>query len=584
MSPEKPQGQASLEVLNPRGVLQSIPISGLTSPRASDLAGKRIAILSEKPESHHFFNALEELLKQKYPTATILRFDSPANPTRPDNTAEVAAACDVWLQGVKTSGSSGTDYDVKMERLGKPGAPFCIDSLMTQRRRLAEVNGMPTLRVIPIPTLAYMGAEGYPEKMKAVAASILDATVEALTAPLTEQEKNPKPSSYDYGPLTFTGSSYDEVLEAFQQYAVENYLGDGVPLTPPTREAVARMLTGTSRAPEERIGVLAPRSGLATIEKIAINAVMAGAKPEYLPVIVAAIECVADPGFNLYHLTTSTGCPTPIVWVNGPIAEEIGMNAEMGFLGRGNRANSTIGRAIALCLINLGWRLLDADPGYVGDPEGICNYTFPENERQSPWESFAVTCGYTAEDSTVTVNETMSYNRLGPGGGMSSQTVGQSLGEIANMIRGSGSVTTRLVFSSACRFQLALNPTLAHELAEAGFTKRSLAEWFIDKTSVRWEDLDEEQRQTLRVLADARWIPGFTPENCGPGLALPAIPNPDYLAILVAGDPAGNTVLWTSPVGSTSVTPDIAATGIKDTGTAFMTKKIRGATLTKAGR
>jgi hypothetical protein len=373
-------------------------------------------------------------------------------------------------------------------------------------------------------------------------------------------------------------------MEKFQQYVVDNYLGDGLPVTPPTREAVARMLTGISRSPQEEIGVLAPRQGLATIEKIAINAVMAGSKPEYLPVIVAAIECLADPGFNLYHLSTSTGSPTPIVWVNGPIAEEIGMNAGIGFLGRGNRANSTIGRAIGLCLINIGWRLMDADPGYTGDPEGFCNFTFPENEKQSPWESFAADCGYGPEESTVTVNETMSYDRHGPGGGMSSQTMEQSLEMLAGMIKGSGSIATKLMFSQACRYQLALNPTLARELAEAGFTKAALATWFHERTRTRWEDLDEGEKDMLRVFAEARALPDFTPEDCGPGLVLPSFGNPDYLAILVAGDPAGNTVLWTSPVGSTSVTPDIAATGVRDTGAAFMTKQIRGATLTRAAR
>jgi hypothetical protein len=476
------------------------------------------------------------------------------------------------------------DYDVKLERLGKPGAPLCIDSLTTQRKRLAEVNGLPTLRIVSVPTLAYMGAEGYPDKMKAVAVSVFDATVDTLTAPLTEEEKNPKPRAYDYGPLTFVGTSHDDVLETFQQYIVDNYLGDGLPVIPPTRDAVARMLAGTSRSPGEEIGLLSPRGGLATIEKIAINAVMAGAKPEYLPIIIAIIECVADPGFNLYHLSTSTGSPTPVIWVNGPIAEEIGMNSGMGFLGRGNRANSTIGRAVGLCLINIGWRLMDADPGYTGDPEGFCNFTFPENEKQSPWESFAVGCGYSPEESTVTVNETMSYNRLGPGGGMSSQTMEQSLEMIAQMIQGSGSIATKLMFSQACRYQLALNPTLAKELADAGFTTRSLAEWLYEQTSTKWEDLTQSEEDMVKVFAAARVVPGITPEKCGPGLVLPSFGNPDFLAVLVAGDPAGNTVLWTSPVGSTSVTPDIAGTGVQEVGSPFMTRKIHGATLTKAGR
>ena len=236
---------------------------------------------------------------------------------------------------------------------------------------------------------------------------------------------------------------------------------------------------------------------------------------------------MADPAFNLYHLSTSTGSPTPIIWVNGPIAEEIGMNAGMGFLGRGNRANSTIGRAIGLCLINIGWRLMDADPGHIGDPEGFCNFTFPENERQNPWESFAVSCGYAPEDSTVTVNETMSYNRQGPGGGMTSLTMEQSLETIAGMIKGSGSPMTKLMFAGACRYQLALNPTLARQLADAGFTKRSVAAWLQEKTSTTWEELSQGEQQMVKAFSSSPMVPWMKPEDCGPGMVIPSFADPE---------------------------------------------------------
>ena len=182
------QSRVTLEVQNPRGVLESVPVTGLSNPRLSSLDGKRIALLSEKQGSIQFFDAIEALLKERFPTVTVVRFDSPGNPMQPDNTAEVAAACDTWLEGVKTSGSSVMDYCVKLEKLGKPGAPVSVAGLLTQRKRLAEVNGMPTLRVVAVPTLDYMGAEGYPDRMKAVAASAFDSIVDALTAPLTDEE------------------------------------------------------------------------------------------------------------------------------------------------------------------------------------------------------------------------------------------------------------------------------------------------------------------------------------------------------------------------------------------------------------
>jgi hypothetical protein len=310
---------------------------------------------------------------------------------------------------------------------------------------------------------------------------------------------------------------------------------------------------------------------------------MAGARPEYLPVIITAIECVTEKGFNLYHLTTSTGTPTPLIWVNGPITQEIGMNWGMGYLGRGCRANNAIGRAIGLCMINIGWRLLNADPGFVGDPEGFCNFTFAENEKDSPWESFAVTNGFKAEDSTVTINETMFYNRAGPGGGMSSQTWQQSLETLAKMMTGLGGMTSRLGWSKVIRYQIALNPTLARQLAEASFTKDSLVAWLQEKTSVSWDQLSQNEKNELGTSVTFGMNLGLKKENLKSGLVFRAFEDPRQVAILVAGCPATNAVVWTSPVGSTSVNADLAAT-IKIQPEHFMTKVINGATLTMAGR
>lgn len=572
-------GTVTLKVLNPRGVIQPILLTS-PAPRIQDLNGKRIALLSEKEESQHFFDGIEELIKQRYPASNVLRFPSPANPMVPDNTVEVAEQCDVWLQGVKTTGSSAVDYDVKMERLGKPGAPFCVDSLLKQRKRLAEVNGMPTLRIVTIPSISYFTAEGDSEKMKDVAALAFDAAIEALTTPLTETERNPAPVEYDYEPMEFSGGNYSEALENFEQYCAENLICDGLPITPPTPEAVEWMLSGTSRSRDEEIGLMEPRPGMATIEKIAINAVMAGARPEYLPVIIAAIECMTDKNFNLYHITTS-GDPIPIIWINGPIGEEIGMNTGLGYLGRGCRANNTIGRAIGLCIINIGWRLMDTDSGTIGRQEAFCQFTFPENEKESPWESYSVERGYSPDESTVTITETMQF-MLGPGGGMSSRSWEESLDMLVRLIKNTGDPVMNLVFSPANRrHEIVLHPTLARQLADVGFTKQSLAEYLQEKTSVLWEELDDRQRGAIRHTISIGMIPGLTLEDCKPGFVIESFSDPRHIAILVAGDAAGYTALWSSPVGSSARQAD-SPPGVKNI--PYMTKVIRGATLTKAGR
>ena len=575
--------KVSLEVLNPRGVIPPARVYGLSVPRVKDLNGKKIALLSEKPEARKFFDAIEKLLLHKYPKAKILRFPYASNPAIPDNTVEVAAQCDVWLQGVKTSGSSVVDYEIKMEKLGKPGATFTIDSLLSQRKRLAEVNGMPTIRIITIPSYDFLAAEGYPEKMVPVAEKVFVATVKALTSPLTEAEKLPKPKKIDYRPITFTDDTYAEANEKFQQYMVDNMMSDGLPVVPPTPERVKWMLTGTSRSPEEELGLMSPKYGMATIEKVAINAVMAGAKPEYLPVIIAGIECMADKHFSLYHLQTSTASPAPLIWINGPITRELGMNAGMGYLGRGHRANSTIGRAIALSMINIGWRLIDADSGYTGEPEGYCTLIFPENETDSPWESFAVEHGFKDKDSTVTAIENFYVNRHGPGGGMSSQTLEDSMIQVANLVANTGTsstLTINLMFYEAKYCELVLYPTLAGQLAEAGYTKESFRQWILDHTRIAWERISTADYEYVKSLAKSGKVPGLKSSDCKPGGSIPAFADPNHIAIIVAGDYCGNTVIFGTPVGSTISLGDQSVTQQST----FMTKLIRGARLTKAGR
>src|SRR5262245_5192099 len=134
----------------------------------------------------------------------------------------------------------------------------------------------------------------------------------------------------------------------------EKGVTDGLPVVPPTRERVEHMLAGTTRGPAELVGEVAPNYGRATVEKIAINAVMAGCRPDYLPVVLAAVEAACDPAFNLHGMSTSTHFSAPLIVVNGPIRERIGLNCSFGVFGPGFRANATIGRALRLVMINVG--------------------------------------------------------------------------------------------------------------------------------------------------------------------------------------------------------------------------------------
>ena len=178
---------------------------------------------------------------------------------------------------------------------------------------------------------------------------------------------------------------------------------DGLPLVPPTEERVLRMLDGTARDPQEVLGLVPPALATATVEKIAINAVMAGCKPEYLPVVLAAVEAVLDESFAMHGVLATTMFVGPVVIVNGPIRRRIGMNAKGNALGQGNRANAAIGRALQLVIRNIGeGRPQEVDRATLGNP-GKLSYCFAEDEEGSSWEPLSVERGLKPGQSAVTV-------------------------------------------------------------------------------------------------------------------------------------------------------------------------------------
>jgi hypothetical protein len=178
---------------------------------------------------------------------------------------------------------------------------------------------------------------------------------------------------------------------------------DGLPLVPPTEERVLRMLDGTARDPREVLGLVPPDLASATVEKIGVNAVMAGCKPEYLSVVLAAVEAVLEEEFAMHGVLATTMFVGPVVVVNGPVRRRIGMNSKGNALGQGNRANAAIGRALQLVIRNIGGgRPQEVDRATLGNP-GKYTYCFAEDEEGSSWEPLAVERGLQPGRSAVTV-------------------------------------------------------------------------------------------------------------------------------------------------------------------------------------
>ena len=178
---------------------------------------------------------------------------------------------------------------------------------------------------------------------------------------------------------------------------------DGLPVTPPTDVRVLRMLKGTALKPHEIVGKIPPYLAPCSVEKVAINAVMAGCLPEYMPVLLAAIEAALEPVFTLHGVLATTYFSAPVIIVNGPVIKQIGMNCGINALGQGNRANMTIGRALNLIVRNVGGgKPGEADRATLGAPSkiGLC---FAEDESDADWEPLSVARGFRRGVSTVTL-------------------------------------------------------------------------------------------------------------------------------------------------------------------------------------
>jgi hypothetical protein len=178
---------------------------------------------------------------------------------------------------------------------------------------------------------------------------------------------------------------------------------DGLPVVPPTEERVLEMLDGTARAPQEIIGRIPPNLAECTVEKVAINAVMAGCRPEYMPVVLTAVETALMSAFGLHGVLATTNPCTPVVMVNGPISRAIGMNAKGNVFGQGNRANAAIGRTLQLVVRNVGGgRPGEIDRSVFGSPAKY-SFCFAEDDEDPRWNSYAVSLGFSPQASTVTI-------------------------------------------------------------------------------------------------------------------------------------------------------------------------------------
>lgn len=266
-------------------------------------------------------------------------------------------------------------------------------------------------------------------------------------------------------------------FEAINDHYHAQRLTDGLPIVPPTAEAVQRMLTYTDLDAQDVVAVLPPVKGQATVEKIAINAVMAGCLPQYLPVVITAVQAMAEDAYNLYGVLATTHPCSNMVIVNGPIARELDINGGYNALGQGWRSNASIGRAVRLVMLNVG----GAQPGELdratqGTPAKYA-YCLAENEAQNPWQPLHVERGFEATTSTVTVAGAEGPHNVNDHGSTSAE-------HLLNTIAGTmATLGSNNVFGRGEPIVI-LGPEHAALVASDGLSKAQVKSWLYEHAKV----------------------------------------------------------------------------------------------------
>jgi hypothetical protein len=400
-------------------------------------------------------------------------------------------------------------YDaILAEEQNKPTVLLANQNFVTDSISARSSKGWPGLRVV---------SENVPpectvlEQIRSGTIAVMDEIVAGLTRPLSSEEVSRKPKEVEKQPRTVFAGNLREVNRFFYKRGWT----DGFPIIPPTEEEVAEMLTGTDWPADHLVAKIIHRLGKATIEKIAVNAVMAGALPTYMPVLIAGVQALLEPEAMFGTTEVSTGSWVPFWIINGPIRRDLHINSGQGALSPGDIANAAIGRAMGLVIKNIGGaRKGVEDMGTYGNP-GKYSMVTGENEEESPWEPLHVEHGFPKEDNTVTLTFPTDFSGASPYG---SDANGILRGILARLNAPNRGLTVML------------NAQHAKALSEEGWTKKEIAAFLCEYARV-----PAYQHQ----LFWGQW----GPERVRPPLnamdSVSILRSPENVRILVAGGVGG---------------------------------------------
>lgn len=371
-----------------------------------------------------------------------------------------------------------------------------------------------------------------------VANVVVNNIIQAFTKPVTQSVKAREPEPDD---IVFEGT-----LDEIQEFFTRRQWSDGLPIIPPTIDRIEKFLSFTDRSRDELIGRLLPENREATVWNIAVNGVMAGCRPEYMPVLLAVVEAIADPAFRLEDAGSTPGWE-PIIILNGPIIKELNFNYEGGVMRVGRQANTSIGRFLRLYMRNVaGFRIPPGatDKATFGD---TFNVVLAENEdvvNELGWEPFSVSRGFKPGENVVTVQSVVYSTAPMASGGDKAR---DHLDTFVEVFGGAMSAWTHMAVNWGKFYPLiVISPSIARAIAKDGFTKKDIQQYLFDHSKVSAGLMERVAWQggftdfNLRRMVEEGLICKQYYESDDPERLVPVFLKPEWIEIVISGDAGRN--------------------------------------------
>jgi hypothetical protein len=420
-----------------------------------------------------------------------------------------------------------------------PSSTLVGEGFMTLATAASRGLGMPNLPVARV--VGHPGVQSKEQLRRNVLDVTLQHVIDNLLKPPKVMRDNSEPDARD---IVVKGG-FDEINDYFYQHE----LSDGLPVVPPTIEKVEQFLRYTDRAPDESLGSLLPDSRAATIWSIAVNGVMAGCRPEYMPVLVALVEAMADHGYGVEHSGNTPGGETLII-LNGPIIKQLGFNYTQGVMRDGFMANTSVGRFWRLYLRNIaGFLPHKNDKATFGNTWRVVVAENEEVVKKLGWTSSSADFGFYPDDSTVMISRHTGGNHISSVSGATAEELMPYVSDA--MVK---QYSWQIMFSvgqglDSLRPQILMSPIIAETIAASGWSKRDFQKQLFERARIPAHQLERILRDwtqkpswNLAEQHNAGLIPKVYHESDDPNRLVPLVWRPEDYLICVTGDLTRNSI------------------------------------------